>query len=258
MLSFILNHFHHGLTPRLFHELMVQRVLIINDQPWDIHEAELYYYHSRLHPDPSVLPRQCQAGSFYFHQFGFDLAFPSRGDKSSAEYGGILFRSLSPHRANDLITGPVNCRDHILNSAGCTTGMALRISLQPLPNTPEYPLFKCPRQIGPSHDESWRTRPYRYLSSKFLRLLQNDKLTRPYYTHFKNIQIEECPAPSRIPALIIHNCKASARPGISSDTTSFRAGDTVFVLSSMGPYLFVESDDGRVGWVQESCLQSGP
>jgi hypothetical protein len=55
---------------------------------------EFYYYSKGHHEDTTTYPRTSPAGSFFFHQSGFDLSFESNFDEGY--YGGILIRGIEP------------------------------------------------------------------------------------------------------------------------------------------------------------------
>ena len=54
-------------------------------------------------------------GDFFYHLSGFDICFNSHYDENDARFGGILVRSIKDEKGV-LTTGPLTCKDLILNS----------------------------------------------------------------------------------------------------------------------------------------------
>lgn len=110
------------------------------DQLFYITDIEFYYY-TNDHKDFITYPRKCHAGEWFFHSSGVDIAFESninfefvnkkKSDKykqykpvlnSTAEFGGILIRSIIPANgatfegdAERLIDHPLNVSDFLFD-----------------------------------------------------------------------------------------------------------------------------------------------
>lgn len=56
-----------------------------------------------------------EAGTLFYHLSGFDICFDSSYEKE--RFGGILVRSVM-NENNEVIAGPLTCKDKILNTCG--------------------------------------------------------------------------------------------------------------------------------------------
>ncbi len=90
-------------------------------------EIEFYYYDTNDFKEEWNIVTYARdgydAGTLFYHLSGVDICFKSHYNESSAQFGGILIRSL-PILDNDknkkYITGPLNCKDELLNACkGC-------------------------------------------------------------------------------------------------------------------------------------------
>lgn len=108
----------HEIFDLLAKELLLNYHIQKGTECYDILEIEFYYY-SSVHPDIMTYPRTAQAGNWYFHPSGVDLAFESRSQyregKSNRQkvgendsFGGLLIRSIQ-QQDGTLFTGPGNC-----------------------------------------------------------------------------------------------------------------------------------------------------
>lgn len=82
-------------------------------------EIEFYYWEKRKWNEKwnrVTYPRDgYKAGTLFFHLSGFDICFESY--YGEAKFGGILVRCIMDEN-NEVIAGPLNCKDIILNSCG--------------------------------------------------------------------------------------------------------------------------------------------
>jgi hypothetical protein len=77
---------------------------------YDFVEIEFYYY-SEGHQDVITYARTANAGDWFFHNSGVDIAFKSVNDKEC--YGGILIRGIK--KGDAVIAGPLNCVDELFD-----------------------------------------------------------------------------------------------------------------------------------------------
>lgn len=114
--------------------------LMVNNIKLELAEIEIYYK-SNNHDDPFVHgnPQQLKNLTWYFHRQtdhgkykggsykGLDITF---GNDSA--YGGILIRSVHDTGSLELIEGPCNCVNYILNKTGMSSVTDLVTSLSDL------------------------------------------------------------------------------------------------------------------------------
>jgi hypothetical protein len=113
------------IAKKLFKEYHIKK----GNDKYDFLEIEFYYY-SKEHPDTCTYERNSEAGDFYFHLSGIDIAFKS--DSKEGYYGGILIRSLlknSPSE-NSVVAGPLRCQQDLFNNTMNINGKTLSISLE--------------------------------------------------------------------------------------------------------------------------------
>ncbi len=81
-------------------------------------EIEFYYYQDNM-KEPWNMVTYARtgknAGELFFHLSGVDICFNSTYGNGSAQFGGILIRSII-NEENKLVTGPLNCKDLFLNT----------------------------------------------------------------------------------------------------------------------------------------------
>ena len=96
--------------------LLTQCEIVKGNFRYDLLEIEFYYYNSN-HPDTTTYKRITNAGRWFTHLSGVDIAFES----DEQAYGGILIRSL---RRNDgkVINGPLCCMVELFNDIDWETG----------------------------------------------------------------------------------------------------------------------------------------
>lgn len=91
----------------------------IKEVTYNLAEIEFYYFGER-HEDRHTYIRMANAGSWFFHGSGVDLAFQTIEDKERktlTSYGGILIRSII--RKGDIdkaISGPIRCMEELINN----------------------------------------------------------------------------------------------------------------------------------------------
>ena len=83
---------------------------------YDFLEIEFYFF-SDNHPDTTTYPRNTEAGEWFFHLSGLDIAFKSKkkhekGKDVNVFGGGILIRSILKREEGkeaEVIAGPLRC-----------------------------------------------------------------------------------------------------------------------------------------------------
>ena len=102
------------LAKSLFEDFAIQ----CGDKQFRFAEIEFYYYKKGEWNEDwnkETYPRNNkQAGELFFHYSGVDLCFRSYYNKTSAEFGGILIRSLLD--GNEILAGPLYCANMMLNT----------------------------------------------------------------------------------------------------------------------------------------------
>lgn len=93
----------------------------IKEVTYNLAEIEFYYY-GEGHEDRHTYIRMANAGTWFFHGSGMDLAFQTIEDKEKetlTSFGGILIRSIIRHEGNDkndkTISGPIRCMEELIN-----------------------------------------------------------------------------------------------------------------------------------------------
>lgn len=120
----------------LFQNYHVEKKVKINEKEenirYDFLEIEFYYF-SKDHQDFTTYPRETEAGNWFFHASGVDIAFKSektdcaipksktRNRKmiTSGSFGGILIRSLLKTMGGEkpqMIAGPYKCVDELFDT----------------------------------------------------------------------------------------------------------------------------------------------
>lgn len=118
-----------------------------NEKEYYFAEIEFYYWEKEKWNEKwnrVTYPRDgYEACDLFFHLSGFDICFKSSYEK--AKFGGILVRSVMNEK-NEVIAGPLNCKDLILNSCG-QRGMPV---LKPIKKKREWTPDAKPtnRQLG--------------------------------------------------------------------------------------------------------------
>ena len=87
----------------LFQDFHIEKKVEEKVVRYDFLEIEFYFY-SKNHPDSITYPRKTEAGDWFPHYSGMDIAFKS--DKE--QYGGVLIRCLLKDK-NEVIAGPLRC-----------------------------------------------------------------------------------------------------------------------------------------------------
>jgi hypothetical protein len=85
---------------------------------YNLAEIEFYYY-GKGHEDRHTYIRMTNAGSWFFHGSGVDLAFQTIEDKEKStltSFGGILIRSIIRKEDNKTISGPIRCMEELINN----------------------------------------------------------------------------------------------------------------------------------------------
>lgn len=111
--------------------LMNKCVISKGEVNYEIVEIEFYLF-TPDHQDVITYPRKTEAGQWYFHQSGVDLAFKS----NEHQFGGILIRGLRKISDKRQILGPLKCVDELWDKSD-----AFEV------NSDEYPIIKDSRGI---------------------------------------------------------------------------------------------------------------
>lgn len=86
---------------------------------YNLAEIEFYFY-GKGHEDRHTYIRMTNAGSWFFHGSGVDLAFQTIEEKETlTSFGGILIRSIIKTEDNDkhiTISGPIRCMEELINN----------------------------------------------------------------------------------------------------------------------------------------------
>lgn len=116
-------------------DILLNYVIInINEKKFRLNEMEIYF-NNNDHPDPFVHCNEDQKKKyiFYFHKTsntndtyksgtfkGLDITFGEENEKF-IQYGGILIRSIVDTKNKQIIDGPCNVVNYILNETKCKT-----------------------------------------------------------------------------------------------------------------------------------------
>lgn len=97
---------------KLFNEYCID----CNGSEYYFAEIEFYYYEKDKWENEwnkeTYARDDYEAGTLFYHLSGVDICFDSKYDEN--RFGGILVRSLK--NAEKLITGPLNCKNELLNA----------------------------------------------------------------------------------------------------------------------------------------------
>ena len=100
-------------------ELFCNYCIKCNGKVYYFAEIEFYYWDKERWNEKwnrVTYPRDgYEAGALFFHLSGFDICFKS--SYGEAKFGGILIRSIMDEK-NEVISGPLTCKDIVLNSCG--------------------------------------------------------------------------------------------------------------------------------------------
>lgn len=102
-------------------ELFKNYCIVCGEKNFYLAEIEFYYYEKDKWDEEWNMVTYARdgysAGTLFYHLSGIDICFNSKfTDKC---FGGILIRSLKT-TGNKLITGPLSCKDELLNACkGC-------------------------------------------------------------------------------------------------------------------------------------------
>ena len=100
------------IAKKLFNEYCID----CNGLEYYFAEIEFYYYEKDKWENEwnkvTYARDDYEAGTLFYHLSGVDICFDSKYDEN--RFGGILVRSLK--NAEKLITGPLNCKDELLNA----------------------------------------------------------------------------------------------------------------------------------------------
>ena len=107
---------------RIAAELINNYCINCNGKEFYLAEIEFYYYQDNSNgimnkPWNMVTYARTgkKVGELFYHLSGVDICFDSYYENGSAQFGGILIRSVIDE-GNKLITGPLNCKNLLLNA----------------------------------------------------------------------------------------------------------------------------------------------
>jgi hypothetical protein len=114
---------------RIAEELINNYCINCDGKEFYLAEIEFYYYQNNskgIMKEPWNMVTYARtgknAGELFFHLSGVDICFDSSYENGSAQFGGILIRSVIDEE-NKLFTGPLNCKDLFLNT--CSNRMPI-------------------------------------------------------------------------------------------------------------------------------------
>ena len=90
----------------LAEKLLNEYEIVKGQEVYDFLEIEFYYY-SNNHKDETPYARKTPAGTWFFHEYGFDITFES----DEYHYGGILVRSI--YNQHNIINGSLRVCDFL-------------------------------------------------------------------------------------------------------------------------------------------------
>lgn len=142
-------------------KLMTDYEILVNQEPYRILEAELYYY-STGHEDDSVKDRDCGWGDFFFHNYGFDICFAS----SDFGCGGVLIRAIQDESGKKFC-GPQNsCLEILGRNYQENNETILLLKLQESSNKLSGEILQTVRKKGEC-DKKYDDKPYRFIFENF-------------------------------------------------------------------------------------------
>lgn len=107
---------------RIAEELLKNYCINCGGKEFYLAEIEFYYYQSnsidKMNDRWNMVTYARtgkNAGELFYHLSGVDICFKSSYEKGSGQFGGILIRSVIDED-NKLVTGPLNCKDLLLNA----------------------------------------------------------------------------------------------------------------------------------------------
>jgi len=176
--------------PEISQTLLNKCLLVANKQKFRLVEIEFYLY-SPNHSDPYVHqdPDQLLLHTFYFHKFktgtyksgtfkGMDFTF---GNTDKKVYFGILIRAIQHIKTGQVIEGPCNVVNRILNSYQCDSIMDLThgqnlglfendvgLTLVPSKSLEARTIYAGPRIGLSAKYPDYQNRSYRFVADKNL------------------------------------------------------------------------------------------
>lgn len=90
-----------------------------SDKKFFFAEMEFYYYEKGAWDAQwnklTYARNEYKAGDLFYHLSGIDICFESHYCTDNAQFGGILIRAIRDDK-NSIISGPLTCKDEILNA----------------------------------------------------------------------------------------------------------------------------------------------
>ena len=100
-------------------ELFKKYYINCNNRKFYFAEIEFYYYEEGVWDDDwnkvTYARDGYKAGDLFYHLSGIDVCFNSQYKLKPVKFGGILIRAIKDENKN-IIAGPLNCKDEILNA----------------------------------------------------------------------------------------------------------------------------------------------
>ena len=120
------------IAKRLFRDFHIEK----GEVCYDFLEIEFYFF-SNNHPDTTTYPRDTEAGEWFFHLSGLDIAFKSKkrhekGKDVNVFGGGILIRSILKREEGkeaEVIAGPWRCLCELCKGIMNVTGLSIPLQL---------------------------------------------------------------------------------------------------------------------------------
>ncbi len=127
-------------------ELMRNYCIASGDEIFYLAEVEFYYFEKDKWCDDwnhvTYARDGYGAGALFYHLSGIDICFES--DCVKGVFGGILIRSILNKNESNIITGPLKCKDVILNA--CKNGNMP--SIKPLDKPVDFDVKPACRFLG--------------------------------------------------------------------------------------------------------------
>jgi len=144
----------------LFNDFQIDK----NGKRYDFVEIEFYIYNEK-HPDAITYKRECEAGYWFFHPSGVDIAFKSelKDDKEGTTKkkigygGGILIRSISTIENNELrvICGPIKCEEELFDKFDAFEKDETYPIIVEREEKQSLDIISCPRYINNTKGDSY-------------------------------------------------------------------------------------------------------
>lgn len=167
-------------------------------------EVEFYFYRNNVKDkidfnaewNKVTYPRITQTGELLFHLSGIDICFESYYDENSAEFGGILIRSVVDASEN-ITAGPLTCMNEMLNTCG-KTGLSFPRFVDNQDGAPHSCVVRPTSLTGINNEEAQMdncyfdvTLPREKWSTRIMRYSTKKRKIEPYTRKYNTSKYEE-------------------------------------------------------------------